>query len=297
MKKILLSITAVMSLTALTAQVDTLTEFFTGTPTVYGVGAADGGGYVGGNNGYGDLTKMQLFDGTHGVTSGGTITNLLLWAPVIDGTGTFKAAIWANTAGAPGAELGSATITLTTVDTTIATGYSVAEGAVLYNVSATFSPAIAIPASGSFWAGVVLPTVTGDTLALVTNTDGDFADALTHTGENWSDDSFHTFGDAANWGLDVALAIFPVVDFVVGISENTITASVYPNPATDVLNIKLNANATSVSVLGMDGKVISTESVNTNTLAVNVADLVAGVYVYEIVAENGEVVRNTFVKK
>jgi hypothetical protein len=83
-----------------------------------------------------------------------------------------------------------------------------------------------------------------------------------------------------------------------GIEESvSFEALVYPNPASDVLNINVNTNATSVSIMGMDGKVISSESVNSNSIAVNVSDLVAGVYFYEVVAENGTVVRNTFVKK
>jgi hypothetical protein len=84
---------------------------------------------------------------------------------------------------------------------------------------------------------------------------------------------------------------------VAGIEENSMEVSVYPNPATDVLNIQLTENASSVSVLGMDGKVISTQVVNTNTATVNVSNLVSGVYFYEVVAENGTIVRNTFVKK
>ena len=84
---------------------------------------------------------------------------------------------------------------------------------------------------------------------------------------------------------------------VAGIEENSIEVSVYPNPATDVLNIQLTENAKSVSILGMDGKVISTQVVNANTAAVNISNLVSGVYFYEVVAENGTVVRNTFVKK
>jgi hypothetical protein len=296
MKKILLSLGVVLTSIAANAQVDTLTEFFTGTPTVYGSAASAGGGYVSGNNGYGDLAKMQLFDGTHGVTAGGSITQLLLWAPIKSGTGTFRAVIWADNAGAPGAELGSVTINLASVDTTQA-GLMVAEGAVGYNVAATFASAVTIPSSHAFWAGVVLPTNTGDTIALVSNTDGDFADGLTHTGEFWSDNSFNTFGDPNNWGLNIALAVYPVVNFAAGIEENAINVAVYPNPANDVLNINLSANATSVSIIGMDGKVISTEAINANTAAVNVSNLVAGVYFYEIVAENGTVVRNTFVKK
>ena len=60
MKKGLLTIGAILALSlSINAQVDTLSEFFTGTPTVYGVTA---GGTVSGNNAYGDLQKMQLFD-------------------------------------------------------------------------------------------------------------------------------------------------------------------------------------------------------------------------------------------
>jgi hypothetical protein len=84
---------------------------------------------------------------------------------------------------------------------------------------------------------------------------------------------------------------------VAGIEENSMEVSVYPNPATDVLNIQLTENASSVSILGMDGKVISTQVVNANTATVNVSNLVSGVYFYEVVAENGTIVRNTFVKK
>lgn len=296
MKKILLSIGVVLSAAAANAQVDTLTEFFTGTPTVYG---AQGGGFVAGNNSYGDLAKMQLFDGTHGVNGGGSITSLLLWAPQKSdaGTGgTFRAVIWANNAGEPGAELGSVTIPLSSVDTTVA-GTMVAEAAVGYNVVATFPSSIAIPANGEFWAGVVLPTTAGDSLGLVTNTDGDFADAVTHTGEFWSDGVFYTFGDPNNWGLLIAIAAYPVVNFQVGLTESEIVASVYPNPASDVLNINLKANATSVSIISMDGKVVSTQNVTSNTVAVDLSNVLAGAYIYEIVAENGTVIRNTFVKK
>ena len=84
---------------------------------------------------------------------------------------------------------------------------------------------------------------------------------------------------------------------VAGIEENSMEVSVYPNPATDVLNIQLTENASSVSILGMDGKVISTQVVTANTATVNVSNLVSGVYFYEVVAENGTIVRNTFVKK
>lgn len=74
------------------------------------------------------------------------------------------------------------------------------------------------------------------------------------------------------------------------------SAVVYPNPVNDVLNVKFNSEISSVSVIGMDGKVISTTSANGVYTTVNVSDLKAGVYFYEVTGSNGSVVRNSFVK-
>ncbi len=295
MKKILLSLGVVLASIAANAQVDTLTEFFTGTPTIYG---AQGGGYVTGNNNYGDVAKGMRFNNANGLANGGSISNVLLWAPIkSDNGGSFIVKIHEfGTTTTLGPVLGSVTIPLSSVDTALATGYAMA-GGLPYNVNATFSTPVTIPASKDVLVMVYLPTTAGDTIALVSNTSGDWANAATHTFEIWSDNSLNDFATAWQGGVNVALAIFPVVNFVLGVDENAITASVYPNPANDVLNINLSANATSVSIIGMDGKVISTEAINANTAAVNVSNLVAGVYFYEIVAENGTVVRNTFVKK
>lgn len=298
MKKILLSIGVVLTSLVSNAQVDTLTEFFTGTPTIYGAALADGGGYVTGNNGYGDIAKGMRFNNANGIVNGGTISNVLLWAPIITNNGgSFTVTVHEYlSATALGAVLGSVTIPLSTVDTTLATGYSLA-GGLPYNVNATFSAPITIPASKDIVVLVYLPTVVGDTIALVSNTSGDWANAATHTFEVWSDNTVHDFASAWGGGVNVAMAIFPVANFVLGVDENEITTSVFPNPANDVLNFNLSVNATSVSIIGMDGKVISTEVINANTAAVNVSNLVSGVYFYEIATENGSLVRNTFVKK
>lgn len=295
MKKFLLSIGVIITSLSVYSQADTLTSFFTGTPNLYLSSPASGGGYVTGNNGYEDKAKMQLFDNAYGVQASGTINKLLLWAPVKSGTGTFRAVIWSNVAGEPGAELGSATVNISSVDTTIAGVMPVSNNAG-YNVSVTFSTPIAIPSNKAFWAGIVLPTSTGDTIALVSNTDGDFTAGGTHTGEFWSDDSFNTFGDPNNWGLDIALAIFPVVTYTVGLEEENNEVSVYPNPVNDVLNFKLNAAISSVAIYNLDGKLISKENVNSNFYNVSLENLEAGVYLYELITSNGTTIKNNFVK-
>ncbi len=230
---------------------DTIYSHLSGTPTVY---ISTGGGYVGGQNQYGDIAKMQKFDATHGLTSNvGTIENLLMWFGHVEyasPNSTFQATIWADNAGQPGTILGTTTLPYTAVDTNLAAQFT--NGIVAWNGIATFSPAISIPTSQIFWAGIEFIEATGDSLGLVTNTDGDFPDASTHTFEQWGDLSFHSFNDGTTntWQLDVALGLFPVMNYTVGIEEvNELSFNVYPNPSAGVFNINLSSEAAGAKIL------------------------------------------------
>jgi hypothetical protein len=88
-----------------------------------------------------------------------------------------------------------------------------------------------------------------------------------------------------------------LVQDVAGINEISLIAKAFPNPANDVLNIIVTGAATSVSILSLDGKVISTEAMNGTSVSVNTSDLTAGTYFYSVSSENGNVVTNKFVKK
>jgi len=82
----------------------------------------------------------------------------------------------------------------------------------------------------------------------------------------------------------------------VSIEENQLTVGVYPNPATDVLNVTASNEVSTVAIIGMDGKVISTTDVNGSDASIEISTLNAGVYFYEVVTVDGTI-RNTFVKK
>jgi hypothetical protein len=85
------------------------------------------------------------------------------------------------------------------------------------------------------------------------------------------------------------------LEAVVGIEAKTAKSfSVFPNPATDVLNISSSEEVTTVSVLSLDGKVVST---TTNNKQVDVSKLRTGVYIYEVTTVSGEKVINKFMKK
>ncbi len=83
----------------------------------------------------------------------------------------------------------------------------------------------------------------------------------------------------------------------VGLDEVSNEAKVYPNPTTSILNIETTAAANTVSIISMDGKVVATADMSGLTGSIDVADLTEGVYFYEVTIADGSVIRNTFVKK
>jgi len=287
MRKTLLAIATVISAVSVNAQ-DTLTEFYTGTTTFY---SAQGGGYVTGNNAYGDLAKGMRYSWEMGMTGGGTLNSVLFSVPAKadDGTGSLTVKVYNySSATITGTEIGSVTVPLSAIDTTVA-GYSTAEG-MPYNVTATFASPLTIP--NDIVVMIILPTG-NNAIVMPSNTTGDFAFAETHTFEVWSDNTIHNFHEAWQGNVDVAMPIFLAGDLTLGIDENDmVEAAAYPNPATDVLNIKAGEAVASVTVLTLDGKVVST----TEASSVNIAGLTAGIYMYEVTTVTGKVARGNFAK-
>lgn len=294
MKRILLSIAVLAAGFTANAQSDTITSHMAGTPVLLGSGIS---GYVSGNNDYNDIGKYQRFDATHGIMGTGLMTEVLLWIPVKDDNGgSFEVTVIDFTGGTTGTALATETVMLVDVDTNVASLTPIG-GLLAYNVAVTLTTPVVITGASDILVGVNLPLTAGDTTALVSSTDGDFADALTHTWEQWSDNSFVSLKEPQpdGWDLSIAFAVFPIINYPAGLNATTIEANVYPNPANDVLNVSASTEVSTVSIIGMDGKVIISNDVNATTTAVNVADLTAGVYIYEVVTANG-IVRNTFVK-
>lgn len=79
----------------------------------------------------------------------------------------------------------------------------------------------------------------------------------------------------------------------VGIDDSElISASVYPNPATEFLNIKMNEEVTSVVITALDGKTVATET----SASINISALNSGMYLYTITSVSGKVAKGNFVK-
>lgn len=290
----------------------TLTSHFSGAlanPQAPNVGAytyQNNGGYVSGTNGDDDKAIVQLFDAEYGVgANGGTINSVkVAFAHKTGTTGNVKIGVWQNNGGNPGAQIQVVTVNLADIDTSSAGLMPILEGTTLkgfYNVSVNLTGA-AIPSNGSFFAGVILPTTAaaGDTAVVYTTVPPyAFSDASTHAGVIGSDDVYYKYGVFAQ--LNIANAIFPeVTQNVAALSdlENNNALTVYPNPATDKLNFKVEGtDITSVKIYGMDGKLVVSENMYSATTSVNVAGLNTGMYIYEVAAANGATSKSTFIKK
>jgi hypothetical protein len=81
----------------------------------------------------------------------------------------------------------------------------------------------------------------------------------------------------------------------VGINEaNTLkTVIVYPNPANEVLNIKIEEEIQSVVLTSIEGKVVY----QGNESSVNTSALRSGLYVYEVTSVTGKVAVGNFIKQ
>lgn len=262
---------------------DTLHYTLPGTAAIY---LDQNGGYVAGNNSYGDIAKADYFS----TYSPYTILNgAYFWFYVATDLGsttniTFNVYNNGGTGGAPGTVIGTATVPLATIVSN--TNSSLMTGV-------AFSPAITIP--GPFYVGVVLPQSAGDTLALVTNTDGDTSPGTAW--EQFSDNSWHAMSESpASWGINVQSGIFPIVCTLVGIPENVSLESIliYPNPANDVLNINM-ANYgkadVKIEIYNAMGELVKSMNNNSQTLQIDMSNEVSGIYYVTLVTNEGTITK------
>lgn len=106
---------------------------------------------------------------------------------------------------------------------------------------------------------------------------------------------------AAGFGADVPSSIAMKVGAAVGINElNTVEGMAYPNPAADVVTISIDGEgAANLTVTDVAGKVAVAKNVNLTAgkAELNIANLEAGVYIFNVVLENGKSAQFNVVKK
>ncbi|MBK9732032.1 MAG: T9SS type A sorting domain-containing protein [Chitinophagaceae bacterium] len=191
-----------------------------------GIYPAPDSGYVTGNNKYGDLQKAQFYS-LHQM--GYTAPAYVQSVQVLIGLKTSMAGssgVYANIYAVDTNGFRPGTLLATSIPIPIN------DIEVTDSVN-TFSFSVPVLVDDSFFVSVLLPIVTGDTIAIVST----MAGCRSYEGwswEQWSNNSWHTLINS--WLADIDLAIFPVMDlpFNVGFQNPSITAmqgKLYPNPA------------------------------------------------------------------
>jgi len=166
-------------------------------------------------------------------------------------------------------------------------------GTYAYNVNAAFTSPATLNAGDRFWAGVVLPTTAaaGDTIAMITSTDGDFADPSSHSGVINAGAFLSSF-DAG--GISIANAIYPYVIWtsITGMGEENIEMTLFPNPTNGAMTMKFSNNdAAMVNVTDITGRKVGSLPVNyTKQIDADFSDLSNGVYILEVINSDNKVI-------
>lgn len=163
----------------------------------------------------------------------------------------------------------------------------------------SFSSPVAV--ADSFFMAWTVPayTTTDDTVGIITTRDGNRS--MGTYGQNaamWNDGSWYD-ELTANWGAQLTYVLMPIIDLAISteVKHAGLTISkAYPNPASSSITVPFSVETEGsavITVIGMNGKVISSETINAgkgaNTYNVDVTSLPSGSYFYSVSSNNGRI--------
>jgi len=286
MKKILLnSILSVCFLSSYAQVTDTLgyAEYVLGTETLY---SSPNGGYAFGNNGYGDKAKAQTYSDTNSFVLREV---LLIFGDVVFESQDSSSMIRVNIYDNYGEGVTSAGVSdsiapdsvLAFVDVPV---YELMDDGSFSQADFSSSDLVIF---NRFSVGIDFTLLSiGDTVGLMSTTDGDAGGTL-NAWELTANDVWFTVEESAySWGLDVDLAIFPVIDEndPAGVSEKEeLKWSFYPNPSTETVWLSTESrDQWDIVVHDMLGKIVYTDSFFGENKEVNVEGFGNGVFLLSI---------------
>src|SRR5690606_26690057 len=128
----------------------------THTPVLYSNPPAYAG-YLSGHNEFGDLAKAEFFSNPYGTAQ---LTQATLYFGVAKGTGNIQVRVWNNngTGGAPGTVLSTQTVSISSIP--------------LFPNPYVVNFATPVNVGSGFYVGIQFTYAPGDTVALITNIDG-----------------------------------------------------------------------------------------------------------------------------
>ena len=275
-----------MSISGFSQESDTLgiEAFRNGTEILY---TSPNGGFAFGNNGYGDVAKAQSFDKGNAVA----LKKVLLeFGEVVFGSGDVNSAINVNVYNnyGVGIVVGSGVLQDSIAPDSIIAQMSIPVSQLLDDGSFTIADFTSenVLLSDDFSVGIDFSLLAaGDTVGLNSTTDGD-ANGSNNAWELTSDSVWFQVAESAySWGLEVQLAIFPVVelDAPASIREQSISVSISPNPSSDFLNIRFAKNGQyEIQLMDASGRKVLSANSNNSLSTIDISLLNAGLYILSV---------------
>jgi len=261
-----------------------------------------GGGYLSGNNQYGDTHKGEYF--TQNGISGNKVTGVIAYFFKNGNNGTggnsannmaFQLYAGNNTAGPTGAAVKSDNVTLGTL-----AANGIQNGTVLAYTH-TFSTAYTLTAN-EFHAAIQLPTTSGDTVALYSRL---LNVPPTNTAwEKQSNGTWYPYSSGSAWGQSGAITLFPIVcPNSVGLAASSLNTqiAIYPNPSTGVINFAFaltNQSDVKIEVTNILGQTVYSsfeKAVSADVKSINLGDVSKGVYLVTVSTSTEKLVRKVVI--
>jgi PKD repeat protein len=274
---------------------DTFSNFdaVTHTATLFSAG---GWGYASGHNFQGDISKAEYFSPSL-YPVGWKLTGAILYFAKADAgssASNISIAVWEEGGSGPASTIGTPQqIPINSITAGNAT-------------SVSFASPIEVGTNG-FYLGIdgLAYGTPQDTVALVTNADGDSPAATAW--EQWSNNQWQIFDGAGSWNLKISNAVYAVMcDASVGtplILNASAEVLLYPNPATNSLYISANfkkENNVGFNITNSIGQLVSSKSfmhTSGGTFSINTSDLSAGIYFLTLTSEEKTVTKRFVIEK
>lgn len=279
------------------APCDTLNYPLNGTEVLYSVVYPNSVfGYVSGTNGYSDKAKANsYFPSATYVNLQGAYFKFGKARKRSNYDAKVVFAVWDNSgpSGAPGAV---PILTDTLMLSTIAGQVNAHQ--------LTFVDFQPTTLSTPFYMGVYIPQDGGDTLALLTNKNGQTVPS--NAWEQWENGTWYNYADPNSWGYELSHAIFPILckaDFNVEELSDNASVMVYPNPAGDAVTIDfgtLTISGADIQIYNLMGERVVNyrhSGSQTSQIRMDISSLASGLYTLHIAADNLDVVRKISVIK
>lgn len=242
---------------------------------------AGGKGYVSGNNSYGDKAVCDYFENLEpNLVITGVLLDFAKAKKISSSDEKIPLCIWATNSltGTPGNIVAADSISLSDFVSDVTN-----------NRISAIEFKNHIPMSASFYMGIMLPVLTGDTLSFWSTAQGKIpvntAWVLTKD-QGWK--SAQELWSQGSTTFMISNAIYPKVCKVNGIDSKpeALHYFVYPNPSNDyitIVNQNENTEIGKIRILDLSGKMVfSGNTSNDLTTTINVSQLPKGMYILQI---------------